>query len=203
MKNAVMLKIITLGCTILFAIGCCKKEKCPKLTEAQKNTMGYSGEELLPFLVNDYVNKITDTVTCRVQKIVRERNIPCSNPDAAGECDILFSLIFYNNYYGVGDATRGYSIHFSPLYALRNYDDGNGKIISNYTHHSELSTVELNGKMYFNVQVDSIQKYDVDNRYNYLLFSENQVLYWTQKDGLLSAKMYVNDSLNIELINLK
>ena len=200
MKNKTFYKITLLVLATIIIEACCKKEKCPKFTQEQKNTMGYKGGEQLTFLVNDYVNKIKDTVVSTVNKTVEEGNIPCSHPTKAGECDILFRLMFLNDYYGkTNEIDKG--LNFDPVFLLRNYE--NGKIVNNYAYNSTLQSVEINNKIYSNVIIDSIQKYDVYNYNSLSLFSENQVLYWNQQDGLILARMYVNDSLNIELINLK
>ena len=103
-------------CTAVLFACFCKKEKCPKLSDEQKNTMGYKGGEQFSFFVKDYVNSIIDTVVCTVTKTVDEGNIPCSHPTKGGNCTTLFRLVFNNNYYGIPKNESEKGLNFDPIF---------------------------------------------------------------------------------------
>jgi hypothetical protein len=184
---------IALFCAIALLAGCfCKKEDCPKAPDYIKYAMYYKGGEQILFQNFDYQENRLDTINVTISRGESKYTIPCSHPDPdyAGSCNSSFSLVFNTRFV---KNLNLYNVNkFNPEWSYQFYNNEK-EFRLNYEVSTIKIEVNVNGIVYKDVNIDSLNMTNPSNKKN------TNVLYWTQKEGLILARKYKNDTLKIEM----
>jgi hypothetical protein len=104
---------IALFCAIALLESCCKKEKCPKLSDEIKNILPHYNGEVRQFICfNIQTNKI-DTIDVKINKYEVNKNTPCSyKKEIAGKCQSYVQFNFLFETYLTGGVKKFYPEQF-------------------------------------------------------------------------------------------
>ena len=195
MKKDIKHKIILLILAGLGIVACCKKEKCPKLTEELKNILPHYTGEYLEFQCRNLSTNKIDTISAKINKFEVNENIPCyfisskEHTENAGKC---IRYIAYNFLFDVNLLNTN-----NQFGSVLRFTEKLGSFQSNFKYSTNLQQpFYLNERPYNEVIVDSIETpNDLDD-------PRETVLYYTKKDGLIMARSYLYDTLEFELIKI-
>ncbi len=197
MKNTCKVALILFFISALVE-SCCKKEKCPKLTDEMKFFLPYKTGDKLYFVSKNYRLNTKDTVEGIINKVITEKNYPCSSsPKQAGKCDIAssFFLDFVHNINSSIYLPKEETVEFTLSYRFLN---SKNEFLYNLVYSEVLKTpLSVNGINYYNVKKDSIEFAEQDLNSNY-----KTVIFHNKNQGVLMLRKYLNDKLYIEMIKL-
>ncbi len=177
MKNTYKIALVLFSISTLVACFC-KKEKCLKLTESEKNPLGYLNGQSLKFINFYEIDNRFDSSIIEVSQKYSEGNNPSGVPEDKNPCACYKNVNVDFKAKEIGIYENSYNYYL--LSYLKNSETKDEITYTNYLFKDFFAEKKFNKKTYNNVFYDSI------------IYNKNQsiVKIYNKTDGLLAYRFY-------------